>query len=777
MHATLSTRLARLLILLLLAFSTLNAFAQVPGLGGGESGGKVSNLDEIPRDEADAYLAGLTDAQARELLINEIRNRPDPAKPSIMDSSYLTYMINSMNERSAKFESGFQEIKQASGSYSAELARVGEKLFATQGNALGSRIFLTLVVLLAVGAAVAAFAFRPMQNLRQKLREDGHFPIYLRLGRSISGLAMDLAKVGLFVLVAIALTFLVYDKGDPVRVFVYAILILIAAVWAIREVLREMLYSPVSRELFIKDDKCRRIYYWTMIGFFGPTVLLLLLEALLSMLGFPDQLSRLNTLVLATIAFAALILGVILIAREKHRQGGANPDILYAAVKGKRYLLVVAALLVFYSISFKNIVIVEPPQPGEVNTPGYNYFALLMFVFMPMYLRLIYLLVSVQPANALLPSSRHLEDAIDDGLPAASGEGQDFHISKWVRYLFVIPYVVLIFLFMMEGANIGLLSWFSDGAGAEFGEAATGVFMAAIFGVIAWNVINAIINKNLPRIAKDPRALMGSEGGGDEQATRLQTILPILRMVAMTLIVIVVGFSILSSLGVNTTPLLAGAGVIGIAIGFGAQKLVQDVVSGLFFLFEDAFRIGEYIDTGDLKGTVESTSLRSLKLRHHLGAVQTVPYGEIRSVKNLSRDFVIMKLSFRVPFGTDIEVVRKTIKKVGQGLLEHPELGPDFIAPLKSQGVQTADDDALVIRMKFTAKPGKQWMIKREAYRLVQEALAARGIEFAPRQVTVHVPEAERANPEAIKQAVGAAAAAAVDDASQPKKPLPDEPG
>ncbi len=138
---------------------------------------------------------------------------------------------------------------------------------------------------------------------------------------------------------------------------------------------------------------------------------------------------------------------------------------------------------------------------------------------------------------------------------------------------------------------------------------------------------------------------------------------------------------------------------------------------------------------------------------------------------------MIMKLSFRVPYGTDIELVRKTIKKVGQGLLEHEELGPDFIAPLKSQGVQTADDDALVIRMKFTAKPGKQWMIKREAYRLVQEALAAKGIEFAPRQVTVHVPEADKVDPEMVKAVAGAAAASAIDDASGPRKPLPDEPG
>jgi small-conductance mechanosensitive channel len=321
----------------------------------------------------------------------------------------------------------------------------------------------------------------------------------------------------------------------------------------------------------------------------------------------------------------------------------------------------------------------------------------------------------------------------------------------------------------MESANIGLLSFFSNGAGSQIGEAATGVFIACTLGVVTWNVVNSYINKNLPAAVLDPTVLMGSEGGGDEQATRIQTVLPIVRNFALVIIIIAVLFSVLSSLGVNTAPLLAGAGVMGLAIGFGAQKLVQDVVSGMFFLFEDAFRIGEYIDTGTLVGTVESTSVRSLRLRHHLGAVQTIPYGEIRSVKNLSRDFVIMKLKFRVPFDTDIELVRKTIKKVGQELLKDEEIGEDFIAPLKSQGVQTAEDDALVIRMKFTSKPGKQWMIKRAAYRLVQEALAEKGIHFASRQVTVHVPENENIDPEKLKQVAGAAALA-IDDENQANK-------
>src|ERR687883_690604 len=111
-----------------------------------------------------------------------------------------------------------------------------------------------------------------------------------------------------------------------------------------------------------------------------------------------------------------------------------------------------------------------------------------------------------------------------------------------------------------------------------------------------------------------------------------------------------VSMIMLSALGVDIGPLLAGAGVVGIAVGFGCQKLVQDIVAGIFFLIDDAFRVGEYVEAGGLKGTVEAISIRSMRLRHHRGAVQTLPFGELKSVKNHSRDWVIIKLDFRVPY-------------------------------------------------------------------------------------------------------------------------------
>ena len=125
---------------------------------------------------------------------------------------------------------------------------------------------------------------------------------------------------------------------------------------------------------------------------------------------------------------------------------------------------------------------------------------------------------------------------------------------------------------------------------------------------------------------------------------------------------------VLDSLGIQIGPLLAGAGVVGIAIGFGAQTLVKDIISGMFYLLDDAFRVGEYIQAGSHKGTVESFSLRSIKLRHHRGPIATVPFGELGAVQNLSRDWVIDKITIGVTYDTDLDKVKKLVKQIGKEL-------------------------------------------------------------------------------------------------------------
>ncbi|MEM8688708.1 MAG: mechanosensitive ion channel family protein [Pseudomonadota bacterium] len=247
--------------------------------------------------------------------------------------------------------------------------------------------------------------------------------------------------------------------------------------------------------------------------------------------------------------------------------------------------------------------------------------------------------------------------------------------------------------------------------------------------------------------------------------SRLATLLPIFRNFLLITVVALAGMIVLAELGVDIAPLFAGAGVVGLAVGFGAQTLIRDVFSGAFFLMDDAFRKGEYIDLGEVKGTVEKISIRSFQLRHHNGPLNTVPFGEIRFLKNFSRDWVMMKLKLRVTYDTDVEKVRKLVKKLGQELLEHPEIGPMFLQPLKSQGVYAMEDSAMIIRVKFMTKPGDQFVTRKFVYARIQELFEANDIKFAHRQVTVRIADEDMDRPEEDRRkAATGAVQAAIDE-------------
>ncbi|XKM42445.1 mechanosensitive ion channel domain-containing protein [Rhizobium ruizarguesonis] len=250
---------------------------------------------------------------------------------------------------------------------------------------------------------------------------------------------------------------------------------------------------------------------------------------------------------------------------------------------------------------------------------------------------------------------------------------------------------------------------------------------------LAWNVVKVLIDRKLG----DTEAVLEVGSERERRRTRLRTLLPILRNFLMILFVAIAIMMALSSLGVEIGPLIAGAGVVGVAIGFGAQTVVKDVISGMFYLLDDAFRVGEYIQSGSYKGTVESFSLRSIKLRHHRGAVYIVPFSELGAVQNMSRDWVIEKMTITITYDSDIEKARKIIKKIGLELFEDPEFKPTTIEPLKMQGIDSLGDSGLLLRMKVMTLPGQQFTLKRRALRMIHQAFNENGIKLAVPTVQV----------------------------------------
>ena len=290
------------------------------------------------------------------------------------------------------------------------------------------------------------------------------------------------------------------------------------------------------------------------------------------------------------------------------------------------------------------------------------------------------------------------------------------------------------------------LAWIWIGAtghvdpGASPALRSTAAALGTLFiAFVAWELVRLAIDRHLLDVGSGP-SLPGA--GDDEEvspASRLQTILPMVRAAFAVVIGVLAALIVLSRLGVDTAPLIAGAGVFGLALSFGSQSLVRDIISGLFYMWDDAFRVGEYIDTGRLKGTVEMLGIRSVKLRHQNGPLHTIPYGQLGAVTNLSRDYATIKFNLRLEPGTDIELVRKTVKQLGLAMQEdHPELAAEIILPLKLQGVAEVADNALVLRFKFTARPVKPSWVQREYLKRMVQAFAEKGLKFATGAVLLH---------------------------------------
>ncbi len=243
----------------------------------------------------------------------------------------------------------------------------------------------------------------------------------------------------------------------------------------------------------------------------------------------------------------------------------------------------------------------------------------------------------------------------------------------------------------------------------------------------AWHVMKTVIDRKLAEAQN-----LGEPNTEDaRRRARTRTLLPILRNILFVTLLAMAAMMALSALGVEIGPLIAGAGVVGVAIGFGAQTVVKDIISGMFYLLDDAFRVGEYIQSGSYKGTVESFSLRSVKLRHQRGPIYTVPFGELGAIQNMSRDWVIEKLQVGVTYDTDLDKVKTLIKQIGKELAQDPEFAPHIIQALKMQGVEAFGDFAIQISMKMMTRPGEQFVIRRRAYAMIKKAFDANDIKIA----------------------------------------------
>jgi len=223
------------------------------------------------------------------------------------------------------------------------------------------------------------------------------------------------------------------------------------------------------------------------------------------------------------------------------------------------------------------------------------------------------------------------------------------------------------------------------------------------------------------------------------QQNRIQTLGRVFRYVAAVVIWLVAGTLVLGELGISVAPVLATAGVAGIAIGFGAQSLIKDYFNGFFLLFEDQLRQGDVVDLGGQGGTVEEVTLRYVRLRNFDGHVIFVPNGEIKIVKNMTRDFAQAVIEVGVAYREELDEALDVMRQVGEEMREDPIFGPKIAADTEIVGVENFADSAVTIRCRLKVVPPiEQWNVRREFLKRLKKAYDERGIEIPFPHVTVY---------------------------------------
>ncbi len=707
--------------------------------------------------EVDAYLAGLSDEQARQLLAIKLKQEAvagsaeatekGSGKKTPTSTFYeLAQGASAVMDQAAAFFAGGKK-----GSLNWDT--VVQRLSGGKGGGHLLLIVLIGLALIACGAVVERLVLRSIDGLRQQIITTVVAGKFQRLGRFVSRLLLEAVGVGAYMLTSFVLFIIIFSQEQAGYWVVSTMLIASYYFWFFWFAARIIMApaSPILRLLPLEDRDAKFIYRWI--------VAITLVAVVLATPGFiirdTGRNETLYNLFYIASGLSVIVLMMAMVWRSRHRVAeaicadSAEGVCVESSLRmrlGRRWHFF-AMLYVASAGGFWLINALKGSRGGIVSLLV-SLFLIPIFIGIDQWARKLMKMATGEDREIIdLSGEEKPEPEPEPGKPQDDKKDIKYFAPVIMRIFRVMLGIFLLFIILrLWGIDLAV--------GRIFTREALSITVALLLGFVVWEFIKARIDSKLAEEMPEEDEDMEEGGAG---GSRSVTLLLLLRKFIMAVMAIIVSLMVLSSIGVNIGPLIAGAGVIGLAIGFGAQTLVKDIISGIFFLIDDAFRVGDYIEAGGQKGMVEHISLRSLRLRHPRGMVHTIPFGGMGTVTNFSRDYIITKLDFRVRYDTDVDKVRKIIKKINKEISKDPEMGPVMLGKLKSQGVREMDDSAMIMRVKFKTIPGEQFVVRREVYRRIQEEFRNNGIEFAHRNVTVYLPPEVTGAPSGEKQDEAAA--------------------
>ena len=745
-------------------------------------GGQVAV--QLSQDEIDSIAAALPEGEVRQKFEKKFATGAEKDN-HLYDESYrsgedaITLFYNAEQAVSHVLEqihSFFTESTFDSREWTAALANLN------QGKGSGHLMLTLFIVALLISCRLAMewLVRRATENLRRQLLDTALLGRLQFLGRVVSRLLLDLLGLGTFMLTSFVLFAFFYDEGDPGFLIVSSTLIfsyyLRSLILAANLILSPA--APTLRLLPLQDTDAKFLYRW-FIGIGATALVIGTLSYIFQAAGISQELFA---LMYSMSGLSVTLLLVVMIWRSRRRVAQAIWSGDPAGDEAKTSLRArIAKSWHFFAVLYVIGMGVFWFTRGLDEGKGAIVSLLISLFVVPLFIgldqwagRLLNIASGTSPLRFVPQGTGSPETMRDpEATQLDKTDNQKADKKSYVQQHLPLMKRVLRILLVALMFFVILRLWGIDlPVGRLFTATALKIVLLLLLGFVAWQYTKARIDRRLREEMPDGDAELEEGGSG---GSRVGTLLVLLRKFILSVLFLLISLIILSSLGMEIGPLIAGAGVIGLAIGFGAQTLVRDILSGVFYLIDDAFRVGDYIESAGTKGTVEQISLRSVKLRQPKGMVDTIPFGDMGTVTNFSRDYIISKLEFRVRYDTDIDKVRKIVKTINKELQKNEEIARVLLDPIKSQGVRQLEDSAMIMRVKFKTIPGEQFGVRREVFKRIQEAFKENGIEFAHRDVTVYLPpqtdqvtsgggqEKEKSQPGiSEKKAIEAGAAAAI---------------
>jgi moderate conductance mechanosensitive channel len=293
---------------------------------------------------------------------------------------------------------------------------------------------------------------------------------------------------------------------------------------------------------------------------------------------------------------------------------------------------------------------------------------------------------------------------------------------------------VLGLLLLLQLWGIGSFNWLlRTDLGEHVVSSLVTLGITCLGALVVWEAVNASVERHLVRLAADAQIA---------RSARLRTLLPLLRSTLLVTILIVLGLIVLSEIGVNIGPLLAGAGIVGVAIGFGSQKLVQDLITGVFLLLENAMQVGDAVTVAGLSGNVEALSIRTIRLRASDGSVHIIPFSSVTSVTNVNRGIGNASVNVTVDYREDTDRVCETLKEIVQQMREDADCAPKMLSDLQLWGVDKVDGASATIVGQVVCTDSGRWSVQRELNRRMKQRFEELGITlFNPMRTVAFLPQ------------------------------------